>query len=276
MTLTIPSWITVRRGDAPLVLSFPHTGTDLPSPVDSHVISRWLALRDTDWWIEKLYAFAENLDATMIRTTVSRTVIDLNRDPSGASLYPGMATTDLCSPITFDGDPIYKTGMAPDSAEIKRRRIAYFEPYHAVLRAEVDRLRGAHANVVLYDCHSIRSVIPRLFDGELPIFNIGTNKGASCAPELAGAINQICAASGQSHVLNGRFTGGYITRLYGQPAIGVHAVQMELSCRGYMDDPPAISEKNWPTPYVEAEASASAATLRRVLQACLSFASKSA
>ncbi|MGH8444799.1 MAG: N-formylglutamate deformylase, partial [Solimonas sp.] len=204
-------WLSVTRGDAPLLLSMPHAGTDLRD-VEARFVSPWLARKDADWWIPELYAFATALGATIVRTSVSRSVIDVNRDPSGKSLYPGMAVTELCPSTTFDGEPLYADAAPLDAAEIDARRAQYFDPYHAALHDEVARLRQRHARVVVYDCHSIRSHIPRLFDGALPQFNIGSNDGRSCDPALSAAVAEACAASAFSHVLNGRFKGGYITR----------------------------------------------------------------
>ncbi|MBU0727011.1 MAG: N-formylglutamate deformylase [Alphaproteobacteria bacterium] len=266
-------WLTIRRGKAPLVLSFPHTGTDIPAEFEPRLVSPWLARKDADWWIEKLYDFGVELDATMVRTGISRTIIDVNRDPSGVSLYPGQATTGLCPLTSFDGEPLYKGGQEPDEAEISSRRETYFRPYHDALAAEIARLRQSHRTVVLYDCHSIRSAIPRLFEDMLPVFNIGTNSGAACAPELAAEVERRCAESEFPSILNGRFKGGYITRQYGKPAEGVHAVQMELGCRGYMEEPLGpVSEANWPTPYDPAYAAPIRAVLTGILQDCLRFA----
>lgn len=216
-----------------------------------------------------LYAFVRDLGATTVATGISRSVIDMNRAPSGVSLYPGQATTELCPTTTFDGDPLYREG-GPDAAEIARRKQAFLEPYHAALSAEIERLRALHGRVVLYDAHSIRSQVPRLFDGELPQFNIGTNGGATCAPELEAAVTAICAASGESHVVNGRFKGGWTTRHYGRPEAGVHTIQMELAQRGYMAEPTALDETNWPTPLDPAPAILP--TLRQVIAAALDFA----
>ncbi|MBZ6074835.1 N-formylglutamate deformylase [Microvirga puerhi] len=266
-------WLTIRRGDAPLIVSLPHTGTDIPANYEGDLVSPWLSRKDADWWIERLYDFAANLGATTIRTAISRTVIDVNRDPSGASLYPGQATTELCPTTTFDGEPLYRPGSAPTEKDIAVRREHFFDPYHAALHAEVTRLRAKHSHVVVYDCHSIRSVIPRLFDGPLPHFNIGTNGGSSCALELTEAVEAICGESDFSHVVNGRFKGGYITRSLGQPASGVHAIQMELACRGYMNEPLGpVTESTWPTPYDETYAEPMRAALARILNACLTFA----
>ncbi|MFA6265090.1 MAG: N-formylglutamate deformylase [Pseudolabrys sp.] len=265
--------LTLHRGEAPLVVSFPHTGTDIPAEFEPRLVSPWLSRKDADWWIDKLYDFARDMGATTVHTSISRTVIDVNRDPSGVSLYPGQATTGLCPDTTFDGEPLYKNRQPPDEAEIARRRATYFDPYHAALDSELKRLRGKHKKVALYDCHSIRTVIPRLFEGELPGFNIGTNSGASCDPALASAVQSICAGTEFTHIMNGRFKGGYITRHYGKPADGVHAVQMELACRGYMrEDLGPVSEANWPTPYDSAYAAPMRAALTRILQACLDFA----
>jgi formiminoglutamase len=267
-----PDWLEIRRGTAPLVVSFPHTGTDIPGDLEADFISPWLARRDADWWVDRLYDFAADMGATTVRTRISRSVIDVNRDPSGASLYPGQATTELCPTTTFDGEPLYRGRQEPDEVGIARRRETYFTPYHAALRSEIDRLRGAHAKVVLFDAHSIRSHIPRLFEGELPQFNIGTNSGASCANGLTQAVESACASSAYSRVVNGRFKGGWTTRHYGEPAKGIHAIQLELACRGYIEEPQAPTPDDWPTPYDEERAAKLRAVLKDILGACLTFA----
>ncbi|WP_165185664.1 N-formylglutamate deformylase [Caulobacter soli] len=265
-------WLSVTRGDAPLVVSIPHAGTIIPSDIEARLVSPWLARKDADWWLGELYAFAADLGATVVRTGVSRTVIDVNRDPSGVSLYPGQATTGLCPVDTFDGEPLYREGQDPDAAEIAGRRIRFFDPYHAALETELDRLVARHGKVVLYDAHSIRSRAPRLFDGELPQFNIGTNSGAACDPALTRAVEAACDGAGLSRVTNGRFKGGWITRHYGQPGQGVHAVQMELACRGYIDEPTVLTPDTWPTPFHAPRAAPLQAALTDVLKACIAFA----
>jgi len=266
-------WLTVMRGEAPLIVSIPHAGTDIPPEIESELVSPWLARKDADWWVEKLYDFAPALDATIVRTAICRSVIDVNRDPSGKSLYPGQATTELCPSTTFDGEPLYKkSSHPPDSTQIAARRLHYFNPYHDAVADEIARLRGVHERVVLFEAHSIRSRVPRLFDGELPNFNIGTNSGASCASELQRTVEAVCNASRFSWVSNGRFKGGWTTRHYGEPQMGVHAIQLELATRGYMDDPPKISEKNWPAPYDETRASEMRRCLYAILDGCIKFA----
>ncbi len=273
MTPADPSWLDVRQGDAPLIVAFPHTGTEIPADIAPGLASPWLACRDADWWVDRLYAFAADLGATTVRTAISRTVIDVNRDPSGASLYPGQATTELCPTTTFDGEPLYRPGETPGAGEIAARRSAYFDPYHDALTRQIERLRARHGRVVLYDAHSIRSRIPRLFEGELPQFNIGTNSGAACDALLSAAVAAICAASGLPHVTDGRFKGGWTTRHYGAPGRGVHAIQMELACRGYMDEPAAPpTPAAWPTAYDPARAAPMRGVLTDVLKACVAFA----
>jgi len=251
----------------------PHAGTDLVGGVEDKVQSPWLARKDADWWIHRLYDFAGDLGATVIRTAISRTVIDVNRDPSGASLYPGQATTELCPTTTFDGELLYRAGYAPDIHEIAERRRVYFEPYHRALSAEIARLRAGRAAVVVYDCHSIRSRIPRLFAGQLPNFNIGTNSGASCSPQLTARIETLCAETDFERVVNGRFKGGYTTRHHGHPDQGVHAVQMELACRGYLREPVGeVTPANWPVDYDSGFAAPMRVVLERILTACIEFA----
>ncbi|MDR3376898.1 MAG: N-formylglutamate deformylase [Ancalomicrobiaceae bacterium] len=268
-------FVVVERGEAPLILSMPHVGVGLPAGFETRFVSPWLARRDADWHVDKLYAFARDLGATIVRTTVSRSVIDLNRDPSGQSLYPGQATTGLCPVESFDGEPLYRPGEEPDADEIAARREAWFGPYHWALTMEIERLKAAHAKVVVYDCHSIRSIIPRLFPGELPQFNIGTNSGAACAFELRAAVEAPCAASGLGYVVDDRFKGGWITRHYGRPEEGVHAIQMELAIRGYLPEPEIVDEGNWPVAFDRRYAEPVTNVLRQALEGALSFARSS-
>lgn len=260
------TWLHVQRSDSPLILAFPHGGTEIPGSLLPDFRSRWWAIRDADWHIRALYDGLA--DATMIWTDVSRSVIDYNRDPSGASLYPGQVTTGLCPTETFDGAPLYRDGAA---ADVSARRETWFAPYHAAIEAEITRLRALHPRVVLYDCHSIRSRVPRLFDGELPELNIGTDNGTTCDSALSDAVVAQCA--GRSHVLNGRFRGGWTTRHYGQPGKGVHAIQMEIAMLAYLDEPRGEpDESNWPPVYDSDFAAPLRADLARVLAAALSFA----
>jgi formiminoglutamase len=250
----------------------PHTGTELVGNIGAGLESPWLARKDTDWWIHKLYDFVDDLGATVIKTSISRTVVDVNRDPTGASLYPGQATTELCPTTTFDGELLYRAGYAPEMDEIALRRRTWFEPYHRALIAEVTRLRGQHKAVVIYDCHSIRSRIPRLFAGQLPNFNIGTHSGTSCSPELTASVEALCAETAFERVTNGRFKGGYTTRHYGRPPHGVHAIQMELACRGYMQEPTEVHPGNWPTAFDPEVAAPMRVVLERILTSCIEFA----
>ena len=265
-------WLAVHHGDLPLVVSFPHTGTEIPPEIEDTLVSPWLARKDADFWVDVLYDFARELGATTIRTSISRTVIDMNRDPGGAALYPGYATTGLCPLTTFDGEPLYAPGREPDGQEIKRREQQYFWPYHQALVDETQRLGARHGRVVLYDAHSIRSRIARMFEGELPQFNIGTDNGATCDPALTAAVENICDASGMSRVTNGRFRGGWITRHYGNPRSGIHAIQMELAMRGYLHEPEVFAEDNWPAPLDDGHAARLRVALRDILDVCIAFA----
>ncbi len=265
-------WLAVHHGDLPFIVSFPHTGTEIPADIEAGLASPGLARKDAGYWVDVLYDFAHQMGATTVRTALSRTVIDVNRGPSRASLYPGQNTTGLCPLESFDGEPLYRPGSEPASPEIERRRAAYFDPYHAALREQIDRLRASHGLVVLWDAHSIRSRVPRLFEGVLPQFNIGTHVGASCAPRLTEAIEKCCDLTKLGRVTNGRFRGGWITRHYGDPARGVHALQMELAMRGYLHEPAHFTEQNWPAPLDDAHAAVLRVALRDCFAECLRFA----
>lgn len=220
---------SITQGNSPLVLALPHTGTWLSDEIRDGLNARGHRLTDTDWHLDRLYGDLVP-GATVIAANFHRYVIDANRDPSGAPLYPGLNSTALCPVTDFDGLSIYEAGQEPDATEIERRRLAFHAPYHAAIAAQLARVHAVHGCAVLYDCHSIRSQIPFLFDGVLPDFNIGTNNGVTAAPELEAAVAGLCAgADGYSSVVNGRFRGGWTTRHYGRPAAGVHAIQMELA-----------------------------------------------
>ncbi|SKA29807.1 N-formylglutamate deformylase [Consotaella salsifontis] len=226
--------VIVQQGRSPLILAMPHVGLDIPGDIFSRLSEVGKSRADADWHIERLY---DGLvpDATVVRATFHRTVIDANRDPSGASLYPGQNTTGLVPMTDFDGLPLWQEGEEPDAAEIEARREAYHQPYHAALAAEIERVRALHGVAVLYDCHSIRSLIPFLFEGRLPDFNIGTDNGKTCDPRIEAAAAEVAAgADGYSHVVNGRFRGGWTTRHYGKPAENIHALQMELAQSAYL------------------------------------------
>ena len=225
--------VEIIEGEGPVILGQPHGGIWLPDPLRARLNARGQGLDDTDWHIDRLY---EGLlpAATVVRARFSRYVIDANRDPGGASLYPGRNTTGLCPVTDFDGEPIWRDGQEPGPDEIAERRAAFHAPYHAALAAQIERVRARHGVAILYDCHSIRSEIPFLFEGTLPVLNIGTNGGATCAAAVEAAVVEPCRGSGFETVVNGRFKGGWTTRHYGRPEAGVHAIQMEQAQRAYL------------------------------------------
>ena len=223
------------QGDAPLLLSIPHDGRRLPPPIRERMTPAALALPDTDWHVAELYGFAAELGASMLVANYSRYVIDVNRPASDEALYPGQLATGLCPTQTFAGDDIYRDGGVSEE-EVRRRIESYWHPYHDRLRATLEALREKHGYALLWDAHSIESRVPRLFDGELPALNIGTYGGRSCDGTIEAAIDGIAGSSPYSSVLNGRFQGGFITRHYGDPGRHVHAVQLEIAQRVYMDE----------------------------------------
>jgi len=228
------NWLKVTQGDGPLVLGQPHGGTHVPEDLYKRLNERGQRLADTDWHITRLY---QGLLAgvTLVRSNIHRYVIDANRDPGGASLYPGHNTTALCPLTGFDGGAIWRAGQEPSEDEIMARRQAYHAPYHKALAEQIARVKQKHGVAILYDCHSIRSKIPHLFEGLLPVFNIGTNDGLTCHPSVETLVDTICAgAKNYDSVVNGRFKGGWTVRHYGRPDSGVHAIQMELGQRAYM------------------------------------------
>lgn len=228
---------TLHRGTRALVVSVPHVGTEIPPDQQHRYTERALKVEDTDWHLAQVYDFVRELGASLIVPRHSRYLIDLNRPPENAPMYPGVNNTELCPTRHFTGDPIYRDGMAPDAAEIARRVERYWRPYHDALRGELERVRAEHGHAVLFDGHSIKSELPWLFEGHLPALNLGTAAGASCAPSLREALSNVLAGQHRySHVVDGRFKGGHITRHYGRPQLGIHAVQLEMCWRCYMEE----------------------------------------
>ncbi|MFO1325217.1 MAG: N-formylglutamate deformylase [Burkholderiales bacterium] len=252
---------TLARGDAPVIVNVPHAGTHVPPAIAGRVSAAARAVPDTDWHVGKLYAFAAGEGVTLMCATHSRYVVDLNRDPSGAALYAGADNTEVCPSRTFANEPVYDDGQPVAAAEVAERIGRYFTPYHAALAAEVERVRARHGHAVLLDGHSILSEVPRFFAGRLPDLNLGTAKGASCDPRLQQrAADVLAQADGFTHVVNGRFTGGWITRHYGRPDDRVHALQLEMAERCYMDEAP-------PYPWDAARAAPLERVLRRLVAA---------
>jgi N-formylglutamate deformylase len=230
--------ITLTRGTVPLLISLPHDGSAIPADIAARMTPRAQRSLDTDWHVGRLYApLAEALGASVLRPSLSRYVVDLNRPADGHALYPGRRETGLVPTIGFDGAALYVEGGEPDAGEIARRVAQYWQPYHEALTDELARLVREHGHAVLWEGHSIRSRVPMLFDGQLPDLNLGTADGASCGAPLQARLDAVLRGQGgYSHVVNGRFKGGYITRHYGRPAANVQAVQLELAQCTYMDE----------------------------------------
>jgi N-formylglutamate deformylase len=251
-------------GEGPLLVSMPHVGVEIPEDIAARLTPLAGALPDTDWHVDRLYDFLAGLDVPVLKARQSRYVVDLNRPPDGTALYPGQAGTGLVPVETFAGEALYAAGETPDAAEIETRVEKYWRPYHEKLTGELARIRAVHGFAILWDAHSIRSQVPRLFEGQLPDLNFGTSGETSAAPGLAAALMRIAGGQGDySAVLNARFTGGYITRQYGDPAAGVHALQLELSQATYMDEDP-------PYAFDEARAARIRPLLRRLVEAARS------
>jgi N-formylglutamate deformylase len=230
---------TLHRGTQPLLVSVPHVGRELPPAQRPRYVERAFQFEDADWHLDELFGFVKALGASLIVPRYSRFLIDLNRPPENAPMYPGVNNTELCPTRFFTGDSLYRTGMAPDASEIARRVRVYWQPYHDALHAELHRIHTAHGHAVLFDGHSIKSELPWLFEGKLPDLNLGTASGASCAPALRAALKRVLDAQAHyTHVTDGRFKGGHITRHYGRPDKGIHAVQLEMCWSCYMAERP--------------------------------------
>ena len=253
----------LHTGRVPLLVSMPHIGTHIPEELRAGFVPRALDTEDADWHLDLLYNFLEDLGASVLKPHCARYVIDLNRPPDDTPMYPGASNTELCPTRFFTGEPLYLEGAAPDAAEQLRRRQCYWQPYHDALQSELQRLLALHGRVLLWDAHSIRSELPWLFEGKLPDLNIGTAQGRAADDRITAAVVQACAPAGfMTHVVNGRFKGGYITRHYGRPEQGIHAVQLEKCQSLYM-------QETAPYAYLPEVASRMQPTLHAMVRAAL-------
>jgi len=226
-----------KAGSIPLLVSMPHVGTEIPDDIAATMSPAATERADTDWHLVQLYGFLQEMGASTLSARWSRYVIDLNRPPENTNLYPGQDTTGLCPLDTFHREPLYLAGKQPTEAEVQRRLAAYWQPYHTQLQEELDRLLTEHGKVVLWDAHSIASMVPRFFEGKLPDLNFGTADGVSCDPALTKAITEAASLDGNYTIaINGRFKGGHITRFYARPEQGVHTIQLEMCQSTYMDE----------------------------------------
>lgn len=226
----------LEQGTIPLLVSIPHCGTYIPDSINSRLTPEAQQQPDADWHLQRLYAFVTEMGGSLLTATHSRYAVDLNRPPNDESLYPGQTTTGLCPDQMFRGGAVYKDGKRLSPEETEERRKTYWEPYHNALQNELARLRARHKNVLLWEGHSIARTLPRLFQGSLPDFNFGTSDGNACSPLIQAAVEHEAKECGYSYVFNGRFKGGYITRQYGRPLNGVHAIQLEMSQEIYMKE----------------------------------------
>ena len=252
-------------GGTALLVSIPHCGTYIPPELARSMTPAALEVADTDFHLPRLYDFLRERGVPTLAATHSRYVVDLNRPPDGAQLYPGANNTELCPTTRFDFAPIYAEGNNPDATEIDDRIERYWRPYHDKLASELRRIRARHDYALLFDAHSIISVCPRFFEGCLPDFDLGTGGGTSCDPALAQRLLDVAKANpAYSSVLNGRFKGGYITRHYGDPADRIHSVQLELAEKTYMVETP-------PFPFDEALANQVRPVLRALIDTLLAW-----
>lgn len=229
----------LHHGHSALLISVPHVGTQIPIDQKHRYVARALDVEDTDWHLERLYGFARSMGAGLIVPRFSRLVIDLNRPPDNRPMYPGANNTELCPTRFFTGEPVYHAAQEPDDTEVAQRLATYWRPYHKALYREMARIKAQHGFAVLFDGHSIKSHLPWLFEGKLPDLNLGTVDGTSCAPSLREALARALQEQQLfTQVVDGRFKGGYITRTFGHPADGMHAVQLEMCWSTYMHERP--------------------------------------
>lgn len=238
--------ILIDEGQSPLVLCLPHSGTDVPKAVYNRLNATGKLQADLAWRLERVFDFHKELDATVLRSNVSRFVIDLDRDPKtpvSAAMDPARA---LCPATTLDGKRVYQEGEEPGPTEAEQRFLLFYAPFHKALHQQIDRLLRKHRKVILVNCQSMRSHIKGVTDEDLPLVNIGSEEGRSCDPDLRNVLVGSFRGQEGYTVSVDRYTkGGFITHSFARPEMGVHAVTLLLAQRAYLrhESPPFEPDK---------------------------------
>lgn len=228
----------------PILISVPHCGTAIPDVERRAFRDEPLArLDDTDWHVEKLYSFHEDIGIPLIYARYSRYVVDLNRPATGEKLYEdGRAETGVMPLKTFAGDPLYKPGQEPDAATRERRLALYYEPYYARVAEILWQLRERFGQVLFYDAHSIRRLVPTIRPTPFPDMILGDQDGKTAASMLSHSALEVLGNGRYQISHNDPFKGGHLTRHWGRPGEGTHALQLEMSQDLYLDDSRNLSE----------------------------------
>ncbi|EAV43452.1 formiminoglutamase protein [Stappia aggregata IAM 12614] len=238
--------ILVEEGQSPLIVCLPHSGTDIPNAVEKRLNATGRLQADLAWRLERVFDFHGELNATVLRSSISRYVIDLDRDPKTPVSAANDPARALCPATTLDGKRIYQEGEEPGPTEIEQRSLLFYTPFHKALRHQIDRLLRSHGKVIVLDCQSMRSHIKGVTDNGLPIVSIGTAGGTSCDPDLRNVlVGSFKGLEGFTVSVDEQIKGGFITQTFGRPERGLHAMTLLLAQRSYLrhESPPFEPDK---------------------------------
>lgn len=231
--------IPAAHSEIPIFVSVPHCGTAFPQElVEQFDPALAVAPDDTDWFVDTLYDFVSEMGISMIAAHYSRWVIDLNRDPDSKPLYTdGRIITALCPTTTFTGQPLYLDKRQEVSGEEVTRRVGlYYRPYHDKIKEILAEMKKKHGRVLLWDCHSIRQIVPTIQQDKFPDLILGDADGTSASQALTSIALKTLGSEKYRLSHNHPFKGGFITRHFGTPANQQHALQLEMTKVNYMDD----------------------------------------
>jgi N-formylglutamate deformylase len=219
-----------QPGETPVLMCISHVGTAVPAEAAAAMTDAALALPDTDWDIDRLFHFAPALGVGFLKASVSRHVVDLNRDPADADGLP------VCPFVTLGGTPVYRPGAEPGAGTIAERLDAYWQPFHERLDAALTTIRDRFGVAVLIDLHSIPSA---RIGADAWDVSLGTWDGATASPALADRMAAALEAAGSNLIeIDGPVRGGHVVRRYGRPQQGVHALTVVVNQDMYIEAEP--------------------------------------
>ena len=223
--------------DSPIIVSVPHSGIKIPHELKSSYVSGQIQfIDDTDWFVDRLYDFVQDMGITIIHAKYSRWVIDLNRNVQSKPLYDdGRIITDLTPTTDFNGQSIYKN-KEPSDAEIQKRISSYYTPYYDNITTLIKNKKSTFDHVLFFDAHSIRKHVPGIRKEPFPDLILGDVDETSADKGLIETAVKTLGSSSYSFQHNDPFKGGNLTRHFANPKKGIHALQLEMSKILYMYD----------------------------------------
>jgi N-formylglutamate deformylase len=234
----------------PIIFNSPHSGSVYPRAFLANAQLDIATLRRSeDSFVDELFAAVVERGFPLMRAHFPRCYVDVNREPYELDprmfegRLPSFANTrsmrvagglGTVARVVGDAHEIYDQRIPVDEALTRIEGL--YKPYHRALRRLITSMHRDFGAAVLIDCHSMPSVAGNKDDRPRADFVLGDRYGTSCVPVIAETIETALAGFGHSVSRNKPYAGGFITEHYGNPSVGVHAIQLEVNRALYMDE----------------------------------------